>query len=314
MAYKNSLQFICDNIRIGYKLYIKYFGNATLMSLPTRENTIILVSNDFNIKKEMMLKIIYEKKLIAYDNDLFISDNKQVLHFKEKINNYDDLKKAMFKHSKMPNEFFHFTHYRNAINILKSGYIKSRDTVGKDLLFDNFVQNETTKSVIATNYSNRTIKYVRFYLNPQNKTTYSLKKNIESKNGFGVLVAIDFSTIWKSNSHVFLTPQNAHYCFSNYFDWNGINDISIPANIPLINFNKFDFRMTFERYDPFIDNRYLMAEILFYEKIPISFISHIYFKNSDQKDDFLSNLPYDLKNRFYDKCIVNDRLLWGVDE
>lgn len=232
------------------------------------------------------------------------------------LNNYIDLKRYIFNSSTLPKEFFHYTHFANAINILKTGSIKSRATCLGSIQYDNIVENEVTTSVMQTNKSKRIEQYVRFYLNPRNKTTYSMKKNFKSKNAYGVIIAIDFNSIQKfssmnnGNGHIFLTPMSAHDVENEYFNWNGCNDIGREENLKKLNLKPFCFDKTYMKYDPYCENKYLMSEILFYRDVPTSLISHLYFGSEEEKRDFINRLPKYIKNEYASRCEVDEYLHW----
>ena len=213
MPYYYSLDEICKKLYIGYLIDRKYEGTWIVTSLPEGDNKIFKIKKE-NIEKPFSLKFLYEHELIDFDGNLFKKESNSYSNIEQKkeinssvsknnfyeeprkkdniylnelcnikpqkhLNNYIDLKRYIFKASTLPKEFFHYTHFANAINILKTGSIKSRATCLGSIQYDNIVENEVTTSVMQTNKSKRIEQYVRFYLNPRNKTTYSMKKNFK---------------------------------------------------------------------------------------------------------------------------------------
>ena len=320
MSYLYSLENICNNLTIGYKINHINKGEFIIKSLPVGDNKLIELANKFEQKK-YSLKVLYNNNLIKYDMDLFktkeinnIANNTLIeekeLEKKIIITNYSELKKFFFTNSTLPNEFFHFTHSSNAIRILQTGFIKSRYSTFGTIPYDNMIKNETTQSVMSSNQSNKIEKYVRFYFNPRNKTTYSMKKNIKENNGFPVLIAIDYSSIWKAKTYVYVTPKSAHYINDYDLYWINGHNINNVKNLHNINFREFDFKKTFFEYSVEENNKNQMAEILFFDKITTDFITHIYFACKHDLEMFISKLSYDLKQKYANKCLINEYLLW----
>lgn len=206
-------------------------------------------------------------------------------------------------------EFYHITAVQNALSILNNDYFYSRESAEGNIKYDNAILNETSGSVMGSNHSYRTEKYARFYLNIKNAATYSFFKNYTQNKSFGVIFAVDFSAIWKSKTKVILSPINAHYLKDDDFDWSRFN-IAFEQNLKNLDPSKFDLKSTYSVYDSSVDNPYLTAEILFYDKINLDIISHIYFKNNYEMNYFLEKLPYDKRKIFKDKCLVKESLFW----
>ena len=340
MKYLYSLDEVCKKITIGYEITHKKFGTGIIKSLPIDDNKKIQIEFD-GVVKVFSLTAMYNALIIEFDDDLFKKDNSEIespriieqtndqqksfYSWEEKLNdilknfhdnntiensvdNYSNFKKELFKDSRLPNEFFHYTNVFNALKILKTGYIKSRESAQGDIEYDNMVKNDVTNIVMSTNASERVKKYARFYLNPRNKTTYSMKMNFEKNQSGGVIIAINYSSIWQAKTHVFITHKSAHYVETSYLDWNGPNDISKPYNLKNIDTN---FSKTFEEYDSTINNDELMAEVLFYDKVPINLISHIYFDWECTRKGFLERLPSELRKLYEDKCVINTYLHWS---
>ena len=228
--------------------------------------------------------------------------------FKSLATSYKELKKLLY-HGGNSVEFYHITAIQNAIEIFSGDYFYSRESAKGHIKYDNVELNDITGSVMSTNYSWRLEKYARFYLNIKNKATYAMHINFKEHNSFEVIVALDFSAIWTSKTNVILSPENAHGLVDSDFDWSKYN-IGIEKNIKNLDAAEFNLRMTFEHYDPLIDNPYLCAEILFYNKVSLENISHIYFKNSKEMDYFLGKLPYNKRTSLKNKCIVREELFW----
>lgn len=206
-------------------------------------------------------------------------------------------------------EFYHLTALENAASIFSGDYFFSRYSDGGHAVYDNYVENETSERVMDTNRSTRLEKYARFYLNILNGAAYSMLANYKSSGTFGVIIALDFWSIRNSNTKVFISPINAHYLSDNDLQWFKYN-IDFQDNLKNIDSKKFDFEKTFSKYNPEEKNPYLYAEILFYDKVPLSLVSHIYFKSDIEKNIFLNKIPYNKRVNLEHKCVVNKRLFW----
>lgn len=230
------------------------------------------------------------------------------------MNDYKELKRFMFPYYDMECEFLQLTEVNNALSIINDGYFYSRVNAESKMTYDNIEMNDTTNSVMSTNVSTRLDKYVRFYMNIRNKSSYSMICNFKNNNTYGVILTIDYSSLWKSKTfpktHIFLTPYSAHFLNKNYFEWNGINDIGNKSNLRNINESFFNYRMTHAKYEPGQDNKYQFAEVMFYDKVSTDLIKHIYFENEENKNDFLSRLDDDKRAKLADKCLVNKYYFW----
>lgn len=222
--------------------------------------------------------------------------------------NYKELNKKLY-HGGDNIEFFHITAAQNAYSILMGDYLYSREAGLGHVRYDNIKLNDTTGSVMGSNRSYRLEKYARFYLNIRNGATCSFCNNYSNHSTFGVIIAVGFSSIWKAKTKVLLSPINAHYLEDDDFNWSKYN-IADERNLKNLDANRFNFRSTFLDYDKNIDNPYMMAEILFYEKISLDNISHIYFKRKIEMDYFLSKLPYNKRKMLESKCVVKKELFW----
>ncbi len=200
-------------------------------------------------------------------------------------------------------EFYHLTALENAVSIFSGDYFYSRYSDGGHAVYDNITENETSRDVMSTNRSTRLEKYARFYLNILNGATSSMHINFENHGTFGVIIALDFSSIWKSKTKVFISPINAHYLKDDDFEWFKYN-IDFQDNLKNISQKKFDFDKTFSRNK----NQYNYSEILFYDRVPLSLVSHIYFKTEIEKNIFLNKIPYNKRNNLENKCVVNKTL------
>lgn len=211
-------------------------------------------------------------------------------------------------------EFCHVTALSNAISIIKNKYIYSRNLASSlnTLKYDNTIKNETTAGVMYTNHSTKIEDFVRFYMNPLNDATYAFKKNFEKNNTFGVIFSINFSLFYKYHYGIILTHQNAHHLSNDDLNLN-IYDITNKHNIKNINFDKFNFEHTFSKYDPTDDiniKDYQKAEVLIYEKLPLSCITHIYFANQMEYNIFISKLSQDEINFIRDICVICPLIFW----
>lgn len=223
---------------------------------------------------------------------------------------YSELNRLLMKCSHQNNiEFYHYTEVNNLVSILECGFLYSRSKAIKIIKFDNTKYIDMSNQMVSTNRSNKLNKNVRFYLNPKNQVTYSFNKCYENNNTFGVLIALDFSAIWKSNSNVLLMPINAHHLYDSYFDWSLYN-IKFSKNLANYDANEFNFQETYKQYDPDNRNNYTLAEILFSDCIDANLISKMYFKSNKQRDDFLSKLDIRKQAYIIGKCEVRPDLLW----
>ena len=221
---------------------------------------------------------------------------------------YSELRRKI-AHGRQWVEFYHMTAIQNALEIFSGDYMYSRERADTKLKYDNIEKNETTRSVMESNYSTRIEKYVRFYLNIKNATTYSFKKNYEQNHSFGVIIALDFDSIITANTNIVLSPQSAHYLEPKQFDWSKYN-IAYETNLKNLKASDFDFEKTFSICDFETPNPYLAAEILFYEKIPVNIVSHIYFKEQREMSYFLNKLPYNKRKELERRCMVRKDLFW----
>lgn len=207
--------------------------------------------------------------------------------------------------------FFHYTEFHNVISMIKSGYIYSRFHGHNIIKFDNAKMIDSTDLMTSTNRSALLKRYVRFYLNPKNEVTYAFHKTYERNNTFGIILSLSFSSIWKSKTHVILTPSNAHFLNDDYFGWKNY-DIGNGKEHNIINYDgsEFKYHKTFERYDPAIQNSYITAEVLFYEKIRTDIIDCLYFHSEQDKQRFLKEIDYNKRKSIEEKCSVNPNLFW----
>lgn len=229
-------------------------------------------------------------------------------NFKSLATSYEELKKLMY-HGGDKVEFYHITAIQNALAIFAGDYFYSREAGVGHIKYDNAKLNDITSSVMSSNYSYRLEKYARFYLNIKNKTTYSMYKNYGQHGSYGVIIAFDYPVIWKSKTKVILSPTNAHGLVDEDYNWSRYN-IGYEPNIKNLDASRFDFKRTFSACDFKEDNPYLAAEILFYEKIDLSLVSHVYFKTTRERDYFLSKIPYNKKVALANKCVVKEELFW----
>ena len=142
---------------------------------------------------------------------------------------YKELNKLLY-HGGKNIEFYHLTAAQNALEIINGKYLYSREAGEGHIKYDNAILNDTSGAVMGSNYSYRTEKYVRFYLNIQNGATYSFHKNITKNKSFEVIIAVGFSSIWKTKTNVILSPINAHYLRDEDYDWSKYN-IAIESNL-----------------------------------------------------------------------------------
>ncbi len=206
-------------------------------------------------------------------------------------------------------EFYHLTAIQNALAIFQGDYFYSRESASGIIKYDNVKLNEITDSVMSSNRSVRLEKYARFYLNIKNKATYAMHKNFDNNHSFGVIIALGFSSIWKSKTNVILSPINAHDLIDSDFDWSKYN-IGFEKNIKNLDASRFNLEKTFEDCDFISDNPFLLAEILFFDKIGLENVSNIYFKSSREMNYFLDNLPYNKRALLQVKCSVKEELFW----
>ena len=228
--------------------------------------------------------------------------------FNSLATSYKELNRKLY-HGGDVVEFYHITAVQNALAIFMGNYFYSREAGQGLIKYDNVELNDITNSVMSTNYSWRLEKYARFYLNIKNKATYAMHKNYMKYGSFGVIVAVDFSAIWKSKTKVILSPVNAHGLVDSDFDWSKYN-IGFEANVKNLDASRFDLKRTYSACDFNEDNPYLAAEILFYEKIDLSNVSHIYFRTTRERDIFLNKLPYNKRTLLSSKCVVREELFW----
>lgn len=206
------------------------------------------------------------------------------------------------------NEFYHTTVLENAVSIINNRSIYSRELSRKlnILKFDNMENNSTSNSVNSSNFSSKTHKYARFYLNPINKAMWNFLYDWKNNNKIPVAFAIDFTFLYKYSKPIIISPKSAHYLEDEEFDWRryNINNINILRNM---SFNKFKFDITYQRYDRNADDdfkNYQMAEILVYENVPLNCISHIYFAEENHYNIFMSKLSNEEKKIIRDICVI----------
>lgn len=290
-------------------IYIEYYGKERgfLLLKAVEKGTIRFESN--KIQEEMISYIKQQKpteeqkkKEQTCEKERIIIESKP----KPLATSYKELNRIMY-HGGGDIEFYHYTAGINAIEIIKTGFIYSRQDARYRVKYDNAKKIDMTDLMTSTNKSWALEKYARFYLNTKNAATYRFHKSYEENSTFGVIFALSFDSIWKTKTHVILTPINAHYLTTSYFDWKTY-DISNKDNIANYNASDFNYNKTFEEYDR--DNQFLMAEILFYNKVGLDNVAHIYFYNKYEKDLFLSKLDYNKRKLVENKCEVNRELFW----
>ena len=297
VIFDNNERKIIKTIKSGHRVL---FTDGDEIDLWVSEDNIQgVIQMDCEQSKLIVEPIIFESK----------SSNENA---KEKTNSlatsYKELHKLLY-HGGDSVEFYHITAVENAAEIFSGDYFYSRDSGCGHIKYDNIELNETTNSVMSSNYSWQIEKYARFYLNIKNKTAYAMQKNYKQHNTFGVIIAVPFQAIWKSKTKVILSPINAHNLAGLYFNWSTYN-IGFENNLKNLAADDFNFKRTFEMCNFDEDNPYLAAEILFYDKISLNNVGHIYFKTSENKNAFLSKLPSGKRILFENLCVVCRELFW----
>lgn len=290
---KKTIQRITD----GHSVV---FEDGTKVDLWTNEYNIEgIIHRNLNKPKPVATPIVFKKSPV-----MTIKRN----NFNSLATSYKDLNRKLY-YGGDGVEFYHITAFQNALEIFAGDYFYSREAGQGHIKYDNVELNDITSSVMSTNRSWRLKKYARFYLNIKNKTTYAMYKNYMEYGSFGVIIAVDFSAIWKSKTKVILSPVNAHNLVDSDFDWFKYN-IGFEPNVKNLDSTKFDLKRTYSVCDFNEENPYLAAEILFYEKIELSNVSHIYFKVARERDTFLNKLPYNKRTLISSKCVVKEELFW----
>ena len=272
---------------------------------------------DFLIDGERIKEIIpfreYQKEPL-YDKkeEQAIEDSCNKKPLKKHITTYAELR-SLLTHGEEFLGFYHLTAVENAIQIINDGYLGARETA-KNIIYDNVVYNLTSKGVKGSNRSTRILKYVRFYMNIINKATFSMKYNFKNNGTYGVIFAIPFETIKELDTPIILSPINAHYLTDEDFDWRLYN-IHNEKKLANIDFSEFNFKKTYSAYNDKVENEYLTAEVLFYDKVPLEYIKHIIFKNSQEMYNFLDHLPYNKRRFVENKCkIIEDLFKLNYDK
>lgn len=346
MGYRYSLEEIAAKLYIGYRGSKKGVPFTVISRVDSNYIVKLQFSNN-PYSANISLKVCYINQLIDFDNDLFapnadqaninrifvgkayekspktVAELPKASNYteirliptktdlrKRTISNYKELKEFIFSNShRLPHEFFHITEMENGVSILNNGYICSRADANQMVVYDNIVENETTKQVMGTNKSERIERYVRFYLNPRNGATYNMKMNFKENGTFGVIFAIGFEEIEKAKFS-FLTSKNAHDENDDFFDWGGVNNLSKERNLRSIDFDRYNYLETFREYDPNNHNSYLWAEALFYGKVSINALTHIYFASESNRSEFLDQLNPQVRFQIESKCVVDLYLHW----
>lgn len=267
-----------------------------------------------------------DKNNILSSNQQKILDIKKQTVIKNNIPNVNedklcrDINKIPIEYQQLKNrfgsnlDFYHITTLDNAVSIVKTKYLLSRNLAKKlnVLKYDNISNNEITAGVMGGNHSSNIKNFVRFYMNPLNAATYAFKKNFEQKRTFGVIFSINFSLFYKYTGGIIITHHNAHYLTDSDLDLNKYN-ITKKDNIKNINLNKFNFKETYSRYDPYDDistKDYQKAEVLIFEKLPLDCITHIYFSSENEYNIFMNRLSFEDKKLIRDICVVCPTLFW----
>ena len=297
VVFRNGERKTIKRIEDGHRAI---FTNGNICDLWTNEDKIHGVIH-MNLEKP---KPVAEP--IVFESVPFTK--KDTPTFNGLASSYKELNKLLY-HGGDIVEFYHITAIQNVLAIVSGDYFYSRESGKGRIKYDNVELNEITSSVMSSNYSWRLEKYARFYLNIKNKATYAMHKNYIQHGSFGAIIAVGFPAIWKSNTKVILSPQNAHGLVDSDFDWSRYN-IGIEKNLKNLDASRFDFKKTFARCDFDEENPYLAAEILFYDKIDLNNISHIYFRVPREMNYFLSKLPYNKRTLLESKSAVREELFW----
>lgn len=303
VVFEGGAEKVVSKINDGHKAV---FEDGDILDLWIFENQIkgIIHIN----REEAKPKIKNEVQDFKGDGSFSSNLDYKKSSFISLANNYKELYKKMY-HGGDYVEFYHITAAQNAINIFKGEFFYSRESAGDNVTYDNIQFNEITSSVMSSNCSYRIEKYARFYLNIKNRATYSMHKNYLKNNTFPVIIAVNFTAIWTSKTHVILSPSNGHNLDDDGFNWK-MYDISKEVNLKNIDNSKFDFYKTYEDCSFTEDNKYNYAEILFYDKIALDNVSHIYFKNFIDKKAFLSTFSIEKRKIIEGKCLVDEKLFW----
>ncbi len=305
------------DLRKGDIVVFKNGERKTILSIKDEHKAVFTDGEmrDFWTNEDKIEGVIYknieERSVIAKP---YVCETKETgLRFESLATSYDELYNMLQRHSDGPVEFYHFTAVQNAVSIISTGYLYSRYYGGILIKYDNDKMNETSNSVMGSNYSPILQRYARFYLNIRNKATCSMYHNFIKNNTYGVIIALDYDSIWKSGTNVILYPVNGHFMYDGDFYWGRFN-IGYQGNLKNLNRFNFNFAKTYDAYDAYEDNPYLAAEILFHNKVSAEIIKHIYFESEDELDNFINCLPYNKREQIRRKCEVRWELFWHKND
>lgn len=153
----------------------------------------------------------------------------------------------------------HITHVDNLPSILKNGlYSHNNSFVKKDISNNDVNSRRHYKEPI---YNHNVHDYVPFYFNPRNAMMY----NVRHEN----VVVLQFSTKLMYQENVIFTNQNA--ATNNVTFINDINDLK--------HLNWKSIRAKSWNDQPSYVKQQMMAEVLIYNYVPITYLRRIYCKD-----------------------------------
>ena len=158
----------------------------------------------------------------------------------------------------------HMTHIDNLDSILEYGLQAHNNPYKKTDISNQEVNNR--REACENIYGRKIHDYVPFYFNPRNAMMY------KNKDTDIVILAFDKKLLLQKN--VLFTDRNAST--NNVKFYNNVNDLDKI---------KWDI-VQYERWNdkPLIIKQIMMAEVLVYKQVPISYLKGIYVKNQITKN------------------------------
>ena len=218
-----------------------------------------------------------------------------------RYSSFEELFKAMDSADSMngaySKHFWHLTEMRNAVEILKSGFL-SRAKLKRNIPFDGIKNIPDEASVMSNNKTQGITEWCRFYLRPRNDFFCSWLHGGEADGSFiPVCFSISRSRLFENTKKrileqpVLMIPFGGYSAVRTDLHWS--RQINSLRKLREFDFSQFFWTQIYMYYYPSLlkeIKRRQRAELLVYGSLPSDYIDGIYFRNEAEKCTFLAHL------------------------
>ncbi|MEK4847601.1 DUF4433 domain-containing protein [Bacillus sp. FSL W8-0183] len=208
------------------------------------------------------------------------------------------------KMSRIPKYVYHFTDIGNAVNILKEGFIYSRNSAIKK----SIMKVDNASATVIQNTENNRKDYVRFYFRPKTPTQYR-NEGVRAINQISseLKAHCPVPVFFLFDSYSMLTLENSFFTYGNFanYDTKIYNDSLSFRNMP---FNSVYHESYYDSsVYPDMIKFHRHAELIVPDKCDLTFLKRIVCRSEAEKETFINLLDESLKSKFKHHIIVDTK-------